>query len=169
MTLLATQNEAGGSNLSNLIFLDIPSPDEPGTIVADSNVLSVLAIGNTAANAVAVGTSTTSTIEASSASANVQLIRSGDIDGVIGVLASDATLPFTSTNSAQSQTGSGISGGGSSPTKNGATLTFTFTSTLTSQEIAALTLAGFTNISGNSADFAGGSTLTPSGILTLTY
>jgi len=169
VTLLATQNEAGGSNLSNLIFLDIPSPDEPGTIVADSNVLSVLAIGNTAANAVAVGTSTTSTIEASSASANVQLIRSGDIDGVIGVLGSDATLPFTSTNSAPSQTGSGISGGGSSPTNNGATLTFTFTSTLTSQEIAALTLAGFTNISGNSADFAGGSTLTPSGILTLTY
>ena len=169
VTLLATQNEAAGSNLSNLIILEVDQPEEPSTIVADSNVLSVLAIGNTAANAVAVGTSTTTTIEASSASANVQLIRTGDIDGVIGVLGSDAVLPFTSTNSAPAETGSGISGGGSSPTNNGSTLTFTFTSTLTSQEIAALTLAGFTNISGNTADFAGGSTLTPTGILTLSY
>ena len=165
VTLLATQNEAAGSNLSNLIILEVDQPEEPSTIVADSNVLSVLAIGNTAANAVAVGTSTTTTIEASSASANVQLIRTGDIDGVIGVLGSDAELPYSSLNGGTNTTVGTIADPATTTASNtyqnnsGSPLTLQLNSPLTSQEVTILTNAGFTGAT------LGGTTATwPNGV-----
>lgn len=95
-SVLATQVDTGNTS-SNLIETDVSGNVDDSTFVSGLNVLSVLAVGNEAANGVTVGTATTSTLDASSASANVQLIRSGDIDGAIGVLGSDASPGFTAT------------------------------------------------------------------------
>lgn len=164
-TINATQVDTGSSTRVQTLTDGNISGSQ---YVSELNTLSVLAVGNEAANGVTVGTGTTSSVEASSASANVQLITTGNIDGSIGVLGSDASPPFTSTNSAPAQSTS-ISNGGTTPTNNGATVTFTFVDPLTPQEQTILALAGFTNITGTSADFAAGDTLNPSGLMTLTY
>jgi hypothetical protein len=137
-------------------------------IVSNANTLSVAATGNIAVTGVATGTNTTAAIQATSAAANYQDVANSAINAMLGSVGTDATAPFTSSNSAPAQT-TAISGGGASPTNNGATVTYTFASALTDAEKDVLAAAGFQNITATTADFVGGTTLNPSGLMTLTY
>lgn len=160
-SILASQVRTGSSNL---IETDVAGNISGSTILSEENTLSVLAVGNEAANGVSVGTTTTSAVEASSASANVQLITSGNIDGLIGVVGTDGVATYNSANSAPSGTGTIADLGGGQFRNDGvAPFVLTFGSALTAEEVQILTDAGFTVTGANTASLAVGATASTTG------
>jgi hypothetical protein len=165
--ILASQVDAG---VSNTIETQVGDDIQNGsTVVTDTNVLSASATANSAQNAVQLGTSGTAAIAASGVVANYQYTDSaGTVTATIGNLGSDAIAPFVSTNSAPAQT-TAIGSSGTQFTNNGSTVTYTFVTALTSQEQAALAASGFQNITGNTADFIGGTLIDTTGRLNLSF
>lgn len=163
--ILASQVDSGGT-VSNTILTDFGDDIEPrSTVVSDGNVLSAVATANRATNDVQLGTETTALIRASGVVANTQN-AGGTVSAEIGVLGQDAIAAFTSTNSAGIQT-TPLNVAGSLITNTGATVTFTFVSPLSAEEQATLAIAGFQNITGNTADFVGGTTINTTGTLNI--
>jgi hypothetical protein len=164
--ILASQVDSGGV-ISNTILTDFGDDIEPSsTVVSDNNVLSAVATANRATNAVQLGTDETALISASGIVANTQ-DAGGTVSAEIGVLGQDGIPAFTSTNSAGTQT-TPLNVVGSEITNTGSTVTFTFASALTPEEQATLAAAGFQNITSNTADFVGGTTINTAGTLNIT-
>jgi hypothetical protein len=114
-----------------------------------------------------LGTETTALVRASGVVANTQN-AGGTVSAEIGVLGQDAIAAFTSTNSAGIQTTPlNVAGGGNLITNTGTTVTFSFLSPLSAEEQATLAIAGFQNITGNTADFVGGTTIDITGTLNI--
>jgi len=164
--ILASQVDSGGV-ISNTILTNFGDDIEPSsTVVSDNNVLSAVATANRATNAVQLGTDETALISASGIVANTQ-DAGGTVSAEIGVLGQDGIPAFTSTNSAGTQT-TPLNVVGSEITNTGSTVTFTFASALTPEEQATLAAAGFQNITSNTADFVGGTTINTAGTLNIT-
>jgi hypothetical protein len=169
-SITASLNRAAPNSGSVLVETQLTNNTTNSTIVSDMNTLSALATGNEAANAVSVGTGTTSTIKASSVSANVQLLGVADIDGEIGVLGSDGSGTYTSAAASNTPTGTINSLGASQYRNDGAgTFTVTFSTTLTPTEQAILSSAGFTNVTATTADIAAGATISAGGLLGISF
>jgi len=143
--------------------------------------LSAVATANSANNAVQLGDANTATVAASGTVANYQATAAaGSVTAEIGITGSDPISAFSSLNSAPAVSGTigndgTLASGGAGYTNNGATpIVFTFATPLTSEEQAALLMAGFSNISGNNAEIAPGAQIdtfggTAAQIISVTY
>ncbi|MGS4967025.1 beta strand repeat-containing protein [Marivita sp. MB-28] len=168
--ILASQRDSGGTTSNTIRTTFGNDIEDSSTVVSDDNVLSAVATANSANNAVQLGDANTATVAASGTVANYQATAAaGSVTAEIGITGSDPISAFTSSNTAGTLTGNISDNGGASFTNNGTTLTYTFTNPLTSEEQAALIAAGFTNVSGSSADFAASSTINASGLVGLTF
>ncbi|MCA8928665.1 MAG: hypothetical protein KDC18_11390, partial [Alphaproteobacteria bacterium] len=102
-TIQALQLNTGGTT-SNKVETIVAGTTTNSSLAADKNTLSATATANSASNGVSVGTDATSTIQASSAVANYQVVDAGTIKAVLGVLG----------------TGTGLNNGGVNVTASGA-------------------------------------------------
>ena len=167
--ILASQRDIGGTTSNTIVTQFGDDIQDSSSVVSDENILVASATANTASNSVQLGDASTATIAASGVVANYQgTTADGAVSAEIGIEGQDAVAAFTSLNAAGTEGGT-IATNGTDYTNNGPTITYTFNSPLTPQEQAALTSAGFQNITANTADFANGTTLTPSGLVALVF
>ncbi|OSQ56750.1 hypothetical protein MCRY_19245 [Marivita cryptomonadis] len=181
--ILASQRDSAATpTTSNTIRTNVDNDIQlSSTVVSDDNVLSAVATANSANNAVQLGDANTATVAASGTVANYQATAAaGSVTAEIGITGSDPISAFSSLNSAPAVSGTigndgTLASGGAGYTNNGATpIVFTFATPLTSEEQAALLMAGFSNISGNNAEIAPGAQIdtfggTAAQIISVTY
>jgi hypothetical protein len=156
--ILASQLNPAGSR-SNTIMTEFWNDiQDSSTVVSDDNVLSAVANANSANNAVQLGDDQSATVAASGVVANYQgTLEAGSVTSQIGIEGTDSVAEYNSSNSAPAQQSKiDDSGPSGQYINNGSLVTFSFVDPLTSEEIAALTNAGFTNVTGSSADWGVG-------------
>lgn len=159
--ILASQRNVGGTTSNTIVTQFGDDIQDSSSVVSDENILVASATANTASNSVQLGDASTATIAASGVVANYQgTTADGTVSAEIGVLGTDNTDPFTSTNSGASNTGT-LSVSGNDIVNGSATpVTLTFNTPLTSEEVTILLGAGYTGavVGGTTATLPGNST-----------
>lgn len=160
--ILASQRNIGGTTSNTIVTQFGDDIQDSSSVMSDENILVASATANTASNSVQLGDAGTATIAASGVVANYQgTTADGTVSAEIGVLGTDNTDPFTSTNSGGSDVGD-LTVVGDTVTNNGGTpVTITFATPLTSEEVAILTAANYTGavVGGSTAQIAPGGTV----------
>lgn len=168
-TLTASQNSGGSSNL---ISTDVSNWElYNSSVVSDSNLMTVSVTANSAVNDMAVGSAATAEVTASSALVNAQIVDATNLTAELGIEGTEATPAYTSSNGTSQITGLTMTSDGNSQYTNtgGTAISLTFNSTLTSEEQALLTAAGFTNVTATSAEIAAGAQIDTTGRISVTF
>jgi hypothetical protein len=170
--ILASQLDLTGTG-SNTIMTEFGDDIEASsTVLSDDNVLSAVATANSANNAVQLGDDQSATVAASGVVANYQgTLAAGSVTSQIGIEGTDSLAAFTSTNSGNSALGQLVLNVNDLVNNGGTALVLTFASPLTSEEVAILISAGYTNatVGGTTAEIAGGGASADTTIFNATF